>query len=210
MKRNGEMASRRVSGWRRLAAFNILGMSVLSIILLALLVFSSIRAGGLSKVLVLLDRPCHETERLNLWLHLVTNIISTVILASANFFMQILTAPSRQEIDIAHAKKTYVEIGVQSLLNFPQLRKAKLRSWIGLLLTSLPLHLFFNSVVFETANGVSRHLTVMAAEPWLHGASYSPMGASLTPLEYTDVDDYYDGASSFITNKLADLAKTAS
>src|SRR5438034_3247328 len=112
----------RLSGWRKTAALNIAGISSLFFGLLVCLVVSTVRAGGLTRVLILFEGPCKQSRRLNLGLHLLINVVSSAILASANFFMQVLTSPSRGEIDNAHLKARYLEIGVQSLLNFSHFR----------------------------------------------------------------------------------------
>lgn len=64
--------------------------------------------------------------------------------------MQILNAPTRAEIDAAHAKGKWLEIGVSSARNALRVSKFKTCCWLGLLVSSIPIHLLFNSTVFET------------------------------------------------------------
>jgi len=122
---------------------------------------------------------CSTTNALNLVVHLLLNILSTMILSSSNFFMQVLNAPSRAEVDRIHAKNKSVEIGVPSLRNAFLLKKFKTFSWLVLAATSLPVHLFFNSAIFETDfQGKSWNLTI-AAEPFTNNGDFSAPGASL-------------------------------
>lgn len=55
--------------------------------------------------------------------------------------MQCLSAPTRKEVDEAHAKGKWLDIGVPSVRNLTSIPKLRLGMWVGLGLTSLPLHL---------------------------------------------------------------------
>ena len=52
---------------------------------------------------ILQDGDCNETKRLDLWLHFLINIPSTLLLGASNYSMQCLSAPSRKDIDTAHS-----------------------------------------------------------------------------------------------------------
>src|SRR5437764_1328730 len=47
----------------------------------------------------LLDGSCGETKKVNTWLHLGINSLSTVLLASTNYCMQCVNAPTRSQVD---------------------------------------------------------------------------------------------------------------
>ncbi|KAK7976322.1 26S proteasome non-ATPase regulatory subunit 12 [Apiospora arundinis] len=124
---------------------------------------------------------CKDTGTLNTILHLALNIISTGILSSSNFFMQIVTSPSRPEINLAHTYLRSLDIGLQSVRNLPSLSKFKQACWALLLFSSLPIHLLFNSAIYETRyQGQFWNLTI-ATEDFVHGGQYWLPGASLTP-----------------------------
>ena len=55
--------------------------------------------------------------------------------------MQCLSAPTRKEVDEAHAKGKWLDIGVPSVRNLTNIAKPRVGMWLGLALTSLPLHL---------------------------------------------------------------------
>ncbi|KAF4949151.1 hypothetical protein FSARC_13569 [Fusarium sarcochroum] len=93
---------------------------------------------------------CDTTAKANLWIHLAINIIGTGVLASSNFFMQSLVAPTRAEVDAAHSSGRWLEIGVQSLKNFGFLGWRKILFWSLFSLSSVPLHLVFNGCVLES------------------------------------------------------------
>lgn len=51
----------------------------------------------------LYDGDCATAKQLSIWLHLVINILATVLLAAGNYVQQVPTAPTRHEIDLAHS-----------------------------------------------------------------------------------------------------------
>jgi hypothetical protein len=77
-------------------------------------------------------------------LHLVINILSTVMLGASNYCMQCLVSPSRAQVDTAHSKRVWLRIGVPNIwgLLWSQRGKRQLLGWI-LLATSLPIHLMW-------------------------------------------------------------------
>ncbi|MCJ1462005.1 hypothetical protein MMC07_000605 [Pseudocyphellaria aurata] len=97
---------------------------------------------------ILYDGHCDEVRRLDVVAHVMINIFSTVILASSNYCMQCLSAPTRAEIDKAHAQGVWLDIGTQSVRNLRRISGKRALVWTVLGLSSLPLHLLYNSVIF--------------------------------------------------------------
>ncbi|MCJ1268780.1 hypothetical protein MMC22_008668 [Lobaria immixta] len=91
-------------GWR----FGIISGSVSVFVVLVLnLSFTlwTLSRGGIENQRgILHDGDCDEVRKLNIVAHLIINIFSTVILASSNYCMQCLSAPTRAEIDKEHAQ----------------------------------------------------------------------------------------------------------
>ncbi|GJN80069.1 hypothetical protein PLIIFM63780_003593 [Purpureocillium lilacinum] len=165
--------------WKRTAAINTVGVVILWAFLLSILIYGCVRTGRLESAFSLYEGPCSRSKTYNLLLHLFLNIISTLVLSSSSFFMQILSAPTRSELDTAHARSSWVHIGVPSLRNFLYQRPLKLACWLLLACSSIPLHLFFNSLVFEVRNVRATFGMTIAAESFVHGAKYFAPGASL-------------------------------
>ncbi|KAI3336909.1 hypothetical protein HD806DRAFT_475133 [Xylariaceae sp. AK1471] len=167
------------TGWKRAARVNCITLVALSAVLLVLSSLSL--RNGAQKTIFFYSGDCDEgnVSHLNTGLHFLINVVSTLVLASSNFFMQILNAPSREEVDAAHAKAYWLIIGVSSVGNIFRVSRFKLWCWVALLLSSVPIHLLFNSVVFETDFRESDfHLTI-ATEKFTNGGAYFPPGASL-------------------------------
>ncbi|KAI1121369.1 hypothetical protein F5Y10DRAFT_288509 [Nemania abortiva] len=176
------LSTSKIESWRRTAWFNVLFVFVVEIVLTTLLIISLSRKG--SSILtstILYEGRCDNSTRLNLLLHLLINLISTGIATSANYFMQVLSSPSRAEINQAHAKARALDIGVPSLHNIRFVSRLKSASWLVLLLSSAPIHLLFNSSVFETTFQGSEWQITIGTESLLNGTDFFPPGASLAP-----------------------------
>ena len=101
----------------------------------------------------LINGECSKTRKASTWIHLAINVFSTILLSASNYCMQILTAPTRPEIDRAHVKGRWLDIGVPSVRNLKWISIKRVCIWICLALSSLPLHLLYNSAVFDTLTG---------------------------------------------------------
>ncbi|TRX93347.1 hypothetical protein FHL15_005622 [Xylaria flabelliformis] len=154
-------------GWR----LGGLTLSILSIVLtvgllVTLAVFSKLSDFGSSHVLF--EGSCDSASSMSTGIQFAINVISTTILASSNFFMQVIVAPTRQDVDKAHGKRKSLEIGVLSLSNLSSIPGVKVALFLILGLSSIPVHLFFNSVVLESSTSTDA-LIVLAAETFLKG-----------------------------------------
>ncbi|KAK2882551.1 hypothetical protein FQN49_000236 [Arthroderma sp. PD_2] len=109
---------------------------------------------------VLYDGDCEQVQRLTVGLHLVINILSTILLSASNFTMQCLNAPTRRDIDQAHKKLDWLDIGVLSVRNFHRIPRKRSLLWIILVLSSVPLHLMYNSTIFATISSNSYNVFV--------------------------------------------------
>ena len=87
---------------------------------------------------------CAKSKTIGLRLHLGINVLSTLLLSGSNYTQQCLAAPTRSEIDAAHAKRRWMDIGVPSARNLFRI-KAERMLWIAIGITSVPLHLLYVS-----------------------------------------------------------------
>ncbi|KAI4197238.1 MAG: hypothetical protein LQ350_006069 [Teloschistes chrysophthalmus] len=100
---------------------------------------------------------------MSMWLHLAINILGTALLSASNYCMQCLSAPNRQEVDRAHQRQVALDIGVPSLRNLRHISRKRLLLWILLAISSIPLHLFYNSAVFSTLS--AREYNIFTVSP---------------------------------------------
>lgn len=130
----------RFSGWR--------GGTLLSIIVCAIVLFVNIL---IAIVAMASGKPvdgmattyrgnCDVAARQLTVSHLFINIFSSLLLGASNYCMQRLVAPTRKEIDAAHAKRTWLDIGVPSVRNLFFVARSRVFLWFLLGISSIPLH----------------------------------------------------------------------
>ena len=93
---------------------------------------------------------CDKSKKIGLWLHLLINALSTLLLSGSNYTQQCLAAPTRSEIDAAHAKRRWMDTGVPSVRNLFRIKLERTLLWIVIGLTSIPLHLLYAYVLVPT------------------------------------------------------------
>lgn len=83
---------------------------------------------------------CSRSQRLNSSLHIIINVLSTTLLAASNLCMQLLAAPTRQDIDDAHGHHVWLDIGAPSFRNLRRISKKRIFAVYLLAASSIPLH----------------------------------------------------------------------
>ena len=148
-KRKGSR-SQNFEGWRAGILFGITATAVV-LLLNVLLTIISVRKYAVVGGLATLQRgSCSQMRQASRWLHLMINILSTALLAASNYGMQCLSAPTRQDIDKAHSKRRWLDIGVPSMRNLRSISGARVFLWSLLAISSIPLHLLYNSALIST------------------------------------------------------------
>jgi hypothetical protein len=128
--------------WRRTILLGALFCSISLVINIAGAVVASRLTGDIDGDRKTLFRgDCVKVRRVNLFIHLGINLLSTVVLASSNYAMQCLSAPTRTELDKAHAKSEWLDIGIPSFRNLTQIKTVRMVFWLLLGFSSLSLHL---------------------------------------------------------------------
>lgn len=181
----------RLSGWRRGAFINTVLVSAVFVVLISSHIFLWAKSKSPAGYHIIHSGRCagNSVGRLNTVLHLIINILSTLVLASTNFFMQVLNAPSRAELDSAHEKGSWLDIGVPSPRNAFRVSRFKTIMWILFFLSSVPIHILFNSVIFATDDRGSEFSYFAFDESVLTGGATFDPGTSLA-LPYVSTYPY--------------------
>lgn len=93
---------------------------------------------------------CSTISQLNTGFHLLLNVISTLFLGAGNYCMQILVAPSREEIEDAHEKRESLDIGIPSFRNLHRIARARRLLWLAIGTVATVLHLLSVIIRFLT------------------------------------------------------------
>lgn len=90
---------------------------------------------------VIYSGDCSKAEEINLWIHFTINLLSTLLLGSSNYCMQLLIAPTPEKLREAHDQGKWLDIGVPSFRNRKWIKRSRFYSWTLLCLSSGLLHM---------------------------------------------------------------------
>lgn len=122
--------------WRTTTAAGVLTVLLVLILNIGFLIWARSR-----KTDLLVTGDCNEASRISLWSHFAINVFGTLLLATSNNAIQFLASPTRAEVDVAHLKGQWLDIGVFGLRNLKFISRGRLLALISLGVTSIPIHL---------------------------------------------------------------------
>lgn len=97
--------------------------------------------GGFLDGYVFYQGSCSLTKAWSRALSLIINIFSTAMLGISSYCMQIITAPTRADIDKHHAKRKWLDIGCLTWRNIRALDRRRLAFFLVMFVTTTPFHL---------------------------------------------------------------------
>ncbi|KAL8848269.1 MAG: hypothetical protein Q9221_006707 [Calogaya cf. arnoldii] len=103
--------------------------------------------------------------------------------------MQCLGSPTREEIDRAHAKRRWLDVGVPSVRNLRNISPKRAVTWFLLAISSVPLALMYNSVVFKSLDSNDYHY-FLVTDTWVTAKEYDREAASKLLANLSDIKVY--------------------
>lgn len=82
-----------------------------------------------------------KISRWNTGYHIAINALSTILLSASNYTMQVLSSPTRADVDKAHKKGNWLWIGLLSPRNLKAIPLKRKLLWLMMASSSIPLHL---------------------------------------------------------------------
>ncbi|KAL9617707.1 MAG: hypothetical protein Q9160_007540 [Pyrenula sp. 1 TL-2023] len=162
----------RKPAWRLGAAAAAGGVLFTLIVNTATAIELAQRFGGFQDgTATLYTGSCDKVNTMNTWIHLTINVLGTLLLSGSNYCMQCLCAPTRADIDKAHAERRWMDIGVQSIRNLRRIGAKRALLWWSLALSSIPLHLFYNSTFFSAIT-VNEYGIAVVSDGFVDGAPF--------------------------------------
>lgn len=130
-------------------------------------------AGLNNQVVTFYQGDCVTTRNFSIALRLVINILATILLACANYCMQILVSPTRGELDLVHRQKRWLWVGVPNLSNLPHIGLNRAAICVLLMISTLPLHVLWNAALVETISANDYYVGGVTEDFFSSGANFS-------------------------------------
>ncbi|CAH0026486.1 unnamed protein product [Clonostachys rhizophaga] len=141
-------ARKMMTGWRAgIVLIIFLGLLILvgTIVCLVLAVINNFLT---AEEMAVVTKDCAEIGRIDQGIQAAVNVLSLFFIASATYVSQVLVSPTREEVDAAHAKFSWFDIGIPTLKNFGGI--STLRTVLALTAVFLAVgsQIIYNSLIF--------------------------------------------------------------
>ncbi|KAJ5151786.1 hypothetical protein N7492_010081 [Penicillium capsulatum] len=166
------MKSKALEAWRFTVASGALAGSLIFLINVITLAVMYGKYESVDYSITFHVGNCKTAKSTTIGAHIVINVLSTVLLAYSNFSMQCLGSPTRKEVDAAHSKNYWLSIGTPTIRNLRFVSKSRSALWLILRVSSFPLHMIWNSTVFETQASYD-YLAIVATENFARGGNWT-------------------------------------
>ncbi|KAF1344838.1 hypothetical protein BDV97DRAFT_373196 [Delphinella strobiligena] len=142
------------------------------------------------------EGSCSLMKRITLWANLTINILSTLLLGASNNCAQLLTSPTRKDVDLAHIKGKWLDTGVPSTRNISIIGR-----WRFFLLSVL-----YNSVFYSTTSA-NDYMAAIVTEDFVKGGYWNKTRATnlLEALGYSRDEELSTIVS--LQNRTSDLER---
>ena len=104
-----------------------------------LTIWLSVSFSSVNGLTTIMKGDCSKVSDGDTWIHLAINSLSILLLSGSSYTMQCLVAPTRQEVDKAHAAGSWLDIGVPSVRNLMLIDRRRTMAWFMLAISSVPL-----------------------------------------------------------------------
>ncbi|KAF3030434.1 hypothetical protein E8E15_003579 [Penicillium rubens] len=97
-----------------------MALPLLADVILTVKLATKAASGGFgwgSSSAVIYEGTCHQASQIATGLHILVNIVVMTLVATSSYCNQVLAAPSRARINVAHAQRVWVSIGSFSFTN---------------------------------------------------------------------------------------------
>ncbi|RYP29400.1 hypothetical protein DL767_006740 [Monosporascus sp. MG133] len=139
---------RHFTGWRGGVVFNTIIFFLILVAEIVLLIVVLTKTRLLAGDPTMWSGDCGKARDINIGLHAAISVFSVVFLAGANYVFQVLTSPTRGEVDKAHESKRWLDIGVTSMRNFAHI--SGFRAFLGstVLFSAISIQVMYNAVIY--------------------------------------------------------------
>ncbi|KAK4226844.1 hypothetical protein QBC38DRAFT_216294 [Podospora fimiseda] len=144
-------------------------------------------------VAMVTELQCSSVKAIDKIIHVLINLLSTVLVSGSSYTMRCIMGPTRQLVDQTHGGGLCVDIGVPRIRNFRNLCFKDKMFWLLLLTSSLPLNMFYNSAIYSSKAANSSYYALSVPEWYVESLSNETMNAIPANLPVWPLLEAYKG-----------------
>lgn len=145
-------AKRLTSGWRGGVTLNVLLAFFVFVITIVCVGLAGARGNISAGASTILEGSERKVQGANWGVHAVVNVFAIVLIAGTNYIFQILSSPTRPEVDSAHERFKWLDIGIPSLRNLRLISPARAILSATLIMLAFTSQIIYNSLIFTTTS----------------------------------------------------------
>ncbi|KAM0278932.1 hypothetical protein ACHAQH_004899 [Verticillium albo-atrum] len=164
-----------LDGWRGGIAVHVaIAGGILLTTIIFFVIAMAMERSGESRIF---QGSCDAAQHLSFGLHVAINFLTVALLFGANYTFQVLSSPTRVEVELAHVGQKWLDIGIPSLKNFTLISKRRAVLAGILLVAAISTQVIYNAVIFTT-KFVPAHNILMVTESFSTGATFNDASSS--------------------------------
>ncbi|KAK1971475.1 hypothetical protein LY78DRAFT_100087 [Colletotrichum sublineola] len=186
-RRSDGTFSRMKSGWRAGVALNIIIGFLILIIAIVCLVLALVVVGMVRGESRLFKGDCAAAREIKIGIFVAINVIAVVLLSVANYVFQVLSSPTRTEVDMAHNEKRWFHIGIPSFRNLRFVSKPRVVVAAIILLAAVSTQVIYNAVIFSAQSAFDRQVVLVTRDFLTPGQFSNASETNAGGLSRTDI-----------------------
>ncbi|GKT50931.1 uncharacterized protein ColSpa_11112 [Colletotrichum spaethianum] len=173
-RRSGSTFDRMKSGWRAGIALNIVIGFFILIVAIVCLVLALVVVGMIRGESRIFEGDCAAASNIKIGVFVAINVVTVVLLSAANYVFQVLSSPTRIEVDMAHDGRRWLDIGVPSFRNLRFVSKPRVIMTVIIMLAAVSTQVIYNAVIFSTQPAFDQQV-VFVTRDFLTAGQFSNM-----------------------------------
>ncbi|KAB5554515.1 hypothetical protein GE09DRAFT_964056 [Coniochaeta sp. 2T2.1] len=161
-----------LAGWKGGIALNVLLGLMILVAGFVCLIYAAGKVSLSTNESVIFSGSCTTAKSINTGVHALINVFVVVLVAGGNYVFQVLSSPTRDEVDAAHAKKKWLDIGIPSFRNLARISRGRAFLAILMLLVAVATQIMYNAVIFTSQTAMDYNI-LLVTPSFLRGAPFS-------------------------------------
>ncbi|KAF4974688.1 hypothetical protein FZEAL_8435 [Fusarium zealandicum] len=149
-----------MAGWRGGVALNVLLALLVLVAAIVCLALASAKGHISTSDSSLMEGSSEAVQAISRGILAAVNVFAIVLIAGANYVVQILSSPTRAEVDIAHQNLKWLDIGIPSLRNLSTISSSRAALAIITMVLAVSSQVIYNALIITSHAESSSSLNV--------------------------------------------------
>ncbi|KAM0424611.1 hypothetical protein ACHAPT_010137 [Fusarium lateritium] len=151
-----------MAGWRGGVAANVLLALLILVAAIICLALAAAKGHISTNVSSLMEGNSTQVEGIGRGILAVVNVFAIILVAGANYVFQILSSPTRAEVDSAHENRKWLDIGIPSLRNLSLISPTRATLSSVILVLAVSSQVIYNGLIITSHGAPITNLAIVS------------------------------------------------